>query len=431
MLRQRRLGDVGALLLHRYLVPAMQRVGRGSGIEQMRAVARSGAPGRPPIVIYSAVDYAFPYRQRPQHLALAFARLGHPVFYISPRSGHDRFFVCGMPAPRLCVTDADDLLHGILAEPPILMLLSLDNRVDLSCVARAKAWTSRIVYDHIDHLDPAISMMAIPTAHLEAHAALLSDESVLVVTSAQALFDEAAAMRRANLLLAQNAVDRAHFEAPRTREGLVPEMAAAIERGVPIAGYFGALASWFDYDLVLGLARARPEISVVLIGPDYDGSLRAWRQRTGRLPDNLFLVPALPYDRLPVQSAWFDVALVPFLVNDITLATSPLKLYEYFAGGHPVVSTPLPECARHQAVLISDGVEAFAAAVDRGLALRHDEAYRALLAEEAKANDWCARAEAIMTAIKEMDTVSHENAVSKLASLKGRELPRLKVGASS
>jgi hypothetical protein len=406
VLREQGPGGVARVMLHRHLMPLAGRLGRPAGLGRMRALARAGLPGRPPVVVLSTVDYAFPYRQRPQHLALAFARLGHPVFYVSARSGHDRFLVSGVPAERLCVTDAGDFLPGLMPEPPIVLMMSTDNRVDMEAVARAKAWSPRLVYDYIDHIDPAISMMAIPAAHMEAHHALLRDEEVLVVASAQVLHDEVARLRRpAGLVLAQNAVDTAHFRVERATAGLAPGMAAAVARGAPIIGYFGALASWFDYDLVAGLARARPGVSVVLIGPDYDGSQREWRKRTrGALPDNLFLVPAIPYDRLPAQAAWFDVAMVPFLVNEITLATSPLKLYEYFAMGAPVVSTPLPECARHQpAVLIAEGVDAFAAAVDRALALRADPAHRALLAREAEANDWRARAEAIAAAVREMD----------------------------
>jgi glycosyltransferase involved in cell wall biosynthesis len=362
------------------------------------------ADGKPPVVVCGTVDYAFPYRQRPQHLAFAFARLGHPVFYLSPRSGHDLFLSAGFAAPGLCVTDADDVLQDLLDERTILLLMSTDNRVDMDLVAHARSWTPRIVYDYIDHIDPAISLMDIPPGHLEAHAALLRDESVLVVASAQVLYDEAAQLRSRGLVLAQNAVDIAHFAAQRSTAALVPEMADVVRRGKPILGYFGALASWFDYDLVHAVASARPDVSVVLIGPDYDGSLRKWRHGAGELPANLVLVPPVSYDRLPAQAAWFDAAMVPFLVNDITLATSPLKLYEYFALGLPVISTPLPECVRHQpAVLISGDAAGFAAAADRALALRDDPAHRALLAREAAENDWRRRAGAILAALEEMD----------------------------
>lgn len=385
---------------------ALPRIGRATRPALKREVRRmiGAADGKSPIVVASTVDYAFPYRQRPQHLALAFARLGHPVFYLSPRSGHDLFLSCGFPAPRLCVTDADDVLQDLLDERTILLLMSTDNRVDMDLVARARCWTPRLVYDYIDHIDPAISLMDIPQGHLEAHAALLRDESVIVVASAQVLHDEVAPLRRRGLVLAQNAVDGAHFAARRSTSALVPEMAEVVGRGRPIFGYFGALASWFDYGLVQAVASARPDVSVVLIGPDYDGSLREWRHSAGKLPANLVLIPPVPYDRLPAQAAWFDAAMVPFLVNDITLATSPLKLYEYFALGLPVVSTPLPECARHRpAVLIAGDAAGFAGAADRALALRDDPAHRALLAREAAENDWRRRAGAILTALEDVD----------------------------
>jgi hypothetical protein len=119
----------------------------------------------------------------------------------------------------------------------------------------------------------------------------------------------------------------------------------------------------------------------VLIGPDYDGSLREWRHRAGEMPANLVLVPPVSYDRLP------------------------LKLYEYFALGLPVVSTPLPECIRHQpATLIANDVSGFAAAVDRALALRGDPTHRALLAREAAENDWRRRAGTILTALEDVDS---------------------------
>ena len=207
------------------------------------------------------MDYAHPYRQRPQHLALAFARLGHPVFYLSPRSGYDLFLSFSSPAPRLCVTDADDMLQHLLDERPILLLMSLDNRVDTNLVARAKSWTPRLIYDYMDHIDPAISLIDIPPGHLEAHAALLRDESVLVVASAQVLYDEVAPLRNRGLVLAQNAVDVAHFQVHRSTSALVPEMAEVVGRGRPILGYFGALASWFDYDLVHAVAPARMSAS--------------------------------------------------------------------------------------------------------------------------------------------------------------------------
>lgn len=252
--------SIAKIALSRLVLP---RIGRATHPALTRQVRRmlGEAGGKPPIVVASMMDYAHPYRQRPQHLALAFARLGHPVFYLSPRSGHDLFLSFSSPAPRLCVTDADDMLQHLLDERPILLLMSLDNRVDTNLVARAKSWTPRLIYDYMDHIDPAISLIDIPPGHLEAHAALLRDESVLVVASAQVLYDEVAPLRNRGLVLAQNAVDVAHFQVHRSTSALVPEMAEVVGRGRPILGYFGALASWFDYDLVHAVAPARMSAS--------------------------------------------------------------------------------------------------------------------------------------------------------------------------
>ena len=70
------------------------------------------------------------------------------------------------------------------------------------------------------------------------------------------------------------------------------------------------------------------------------------------------------YTALPGYLQLFDVALIPFVLNDITLATSPLKLFEYFAGGKPVITTPLPECKVFPEVNIVRDAREFAEALD-------------------------------------------------------------------
>ena len=141
-----------------------------------------------------------------------------------------------------------------------------------------------------------------------------------------------------------NAVEEGRFERePDPNPALAdPTFAGILAKGKPIAGYYGALARWFDYELLRETARLRPDWSFVLIGPDHDGSLA--RSKLDRLPNVHWLGPR-PYLALPGYLHRFDVATIPFAINDITLATSPLKLYEYFAAGRPVISTPMPECA--------------------------------------------------------------------------------------
>ena len=61
---------------------------------------------------------------------------------------------------------------------------------------------------------------------------------------------------------------------------------------------------------------------------------------------NVHILGHRPYERLPEYLRGFDIALLPFVVNELTLAANPLKLREYLAAGLPVVAAPLPEIAR-------------------------------------------------------------------------------------
>ncbi len=139
-----------------------------------------------------------------------------------------------------------------------------------------------------------------------------------------------------------NGVDYEHFARARDRKaGLPPQaMAPVLAVGKPIIGYCGALARWFDYDLVGAVAAQRQDLAFVLIGPDYDHTLVG--SGLYRLPNVTWLGPR-PYSDLPQFLRYFDAAMIPFRLNPITHATSPLKLFEYMARGKPVVITPMQE----------------------------------------------------------------------------------------
>jgi glycosyltransferase involved in cell wall biosynthesis len=116
--------------------------------------------------------------------------------------------------------------------------------------------------------------------------------------------------------------------------------------------YIGALwGSWFDWDLVSGLASHYPQANVVLVG-DYHGQAH-------NPPSNLYFLGLKQQGELPAYLAYADVAIIPFKVNEITLATSPLKVYEYIAMHRPVVATDLPLLREIPLVLCSKSTQAF------------------------------------------------------------------------
>ena len=94
----------------------------------------------------------------------------------------------------------------------------------------------------------------------------------------------------------------------------------------------------------------------------------------------------------------FDVATIPFIVNEITHATSPLKLFEYMAGEKPIVITPMQESMHYPGVLVGKDSVEFAQQLDLALKMREDQTYLNLLRQTAMENTWEQRADEILSA---------------------------------
>ena len=130
----------------------------------------------------------------------------------------------------------------------------------------------------------------------------------------------------------------------------------------PVAGYVGVIDERMDLGLVAGLAERLPDWDVEMVGP-------VVKIDPASLPQapNLRYPGMQPYDRLPAVMAGFDVALMPFALNEATRSISPTKTLEYLAAGLPVVSTRVPDVVADHAdvVVLADDAEAFAAACRR------------------------------------------------------------------
>jgi GT2 family glycosyltransferase len=107
-----------------------------------------------------------------------------------------------------------------------------------------------------------------------------------------------------------------------------------------VIGYYGAISDWFDSEVVADLAERRPDWDFVLVGSTFGADL----SRLGKMP-NVTLAGEKPYAEIPSWLAGFDVAFIPFRRIPLTEATNPVKAYEIFAAGKPLVAVPLPEIA--------------------------------------------------------------------------------------
>jgi teichuronic acid biosynthesis glycosyltransferase TuaH len=157
----------------------------------------------------------------------------------------------------------------------------------------------------------------------------------------------------------------------------------------------GVIAEWFDWETWEKAARNKPDWSFVLIGHPYDGNFAKIAGRISAFPNMYYLGPK-PYHRLKFYLAQFDIATIPFIINNITNACSPVKLFEYMAAGKPVVTSPMQEILKYQSVLTAGTPEAFINRLDEALRLKDDPDYRLVLKREAEANTWRSRAEVLL-----------------------------------
>jgi UDP-galactopyranose mutase len=346
------------------------------------AISRQGeirVGNRPSLICFSHLRWDFVY-QRPQHLMSRFARARRVLFWEEPELRDDvvepalsrrvcetsGVIVCRPQLPS-AFTSADQqaalrtMLDTVLAEEsgPIVrwyytpMMLPFSRHIRAACT----------VYDCMDEL---ANFKFAPPALLELESELLA-LSDLVFTGGYSLY-EAKRSRHPSVHPFPSSVDRAHFLKAR-QPGAEPADQAAI-RG-PRVGYVGVIDERLDLSLIAALADARPDLSVAMIGP----VVKIAEEDLPRRP-NIHYLGMKPYDALPDYIRGWDVALMPFALNDATKFISPTKTPEYLSAGVPVVSTPVTDVVRHygeiRGVFIARGGEQFVGAVEQAITLRQD-----------------------------------------------------------
>lgn len=335
---------------------------------------------RPTLLCLSHLRWGFVY-QRPQHVMSRLARdydvifFEEPVFEdlaedrATPRLDHSQ------PAPGIEVI-VPRLAHGLSEEQIVEAQRQL---LDEMLLARGDAelllWyltpMSLAFTDHLkgnvtifDCMDELSAFRGAPVRLVDMERELMARADV-VFTGGYSLW-EVKQRQHDNAHPVPSSVDIAHFAA--ARDGLAdPGDQAGIAH--PRMGFFGVIDERFDIELVEKLATLRPDWQIVLIGP----VVKIDPATLPQLP-NIHYLGGKSYDELPAYLAGWDVALMPFAINESTRFISPTKTPEYLAGGCPVVSTPIHDVIRGYgqsgAVTIADTAGAFVAAIDAALGLK-------------------------------------------------------------
>lgn len=383
------------------------------------------------VVQFGVIDWHFRH-QRPQHLAEALAGRGHRVFYVSPRlidrpePGYDAeeievFGADGEPVsgrvvqinlhvagrPMIYKGDIPDRARAQLIDGLGQALRDFGVGRAIALVQHPGWWdaavsvpNARLVYDCMDN----------HSGFAEAGEGLLSLEERLfryadltIVTSNW--LESLARERTDRVVVIRNACHPDHFETPRGR--IVRPRTGP---GGRVIGYFGAIAEWFDVELVRKVAARYPGDTVWLIGADTAGVAK-------QLSDapNVILEGEVPYAELSRYVHGMDVCLIPFRLTELILATNPVKVYEAMAAGKPVVSTDLPELHEpefERLVYTAETHEAFVEAVGSALAEGQDRRIVAERRRLGREQTWAERSKALEVALGGVAKGAHDPLVS-------------------
>jgi len=369
------------------------------------------------IFILPGIEYYF-RKQRPQHLANALASLGYRVWYVDPsfQLGAEEAFwsysdndalIVRLPSPRF---DAISI-HGATLSPgeerqisEALKKLIEDASIDSYIfVVEHPFWEfipvnlgARFIYDCID-LHEGFGNI---NPKLIAREKSMLERAWAVVSTSAYLDSHIYSLTGRRSTIIRNACDVEHF---MTKKAVGRSIHSSDSLSI---GYFGAIAHWFDKDLVTDAARLLTDQAVFhFIGSD-DCGLQA--EFEGKGLENSKFYGEVPYETVPSIAKRFDLCIIPFQLIELIKATNPVKFYEYMAMGKPVVASRIPELEcyseQHRHLALVEGPEDFAKACIR---LTKETAHEAI--EErlsiARSNTWLSRAEALASVIQTIDPV--------------------------
>lgn len=271
----------------------------------------------------------------------------------------------------------------------VLHLYSTDTLSTYYDVEEALTRGDRILYEYIDEIHEDITN-GVSEEYLSKHKRILENERISVIASADKLYNDVSKVRKSNFALATNGVNIDDFICDV--EYIPEDLKTIKEKYKKVICYYGALASWFDYELLKKCAKAYPNYAFILIGIKYDESFN-----NSGISDfeNIIYVGKVQYQKLITYTRFVDLLTIPFLLNEITESTSPVKLFEYMATQVPILTTAMKECKKYKSVIIGEDHDDYIKKIETTIALMDDENYLKSEMEDAKANTWFAKSETI------------------------------------
>jgi protoporphyrinogen oxidase/glycosyltransferase involved in cell wall biosynthesis len=297
------------------------------------------------LIVFSHLRWDFVY-QRPQHLMSRLAH-HHRVLFVEEPMHHaeDAFFERFTPCANVEVLRPHTPVRatGFHDEQIPVLVALLEQFIQVHGIERHVAWLytpmalpfasgmkpERIVYDCMDEL---AAFKSAPRQLMQRESALLHAADV-VFTGGPSLY-RAKRERHPAVHCFPSSVEQPHFEQARWAD----RHPAQAHLPAPRLGFCGVIDERMDCELLAAVADARPDWSLVMVGPFAKIDPMVLPRR-----HNIHWLGQRGYAELPRLMAGWDVCLMPFALNESTRHISPTKTLEYLAAGLPVVSTPVPD----------------------------------------------------------------------------------------
>ncbi len=238
-----------------------------------------------------------------------------------------------------------------------------------------------VIFEHLDDIT-LISKKKIQNKLYKRFNTICKHDNIIISTTADNLYKQAIEVRGSdkNIVIAKNGVNLEIFQNSKFN----PDFEKFISDNKPIVGYYGCIfKEWFDFDTLEYAVKNNPHLNFVIIGPHVKEDVSILNQY-----NNFLCLDKMNFEELIKYSKHFNAAIIPFLLNDITKGTSPVKMFEYMAQGLPIVTTAMNECKNYKSCLIANNKEEFSALINKALKLKNDENYKLLLQKEASENSW-------------------------------------------
>lgn len=322
------------------------------------------------LLCFSHLRWDFVY-QRPQHLMTRFSKLSavyfleEPIFsstdtpYLTFSQRMGNLWVC-VPHLPANLEQADINRHLRELIKIFFVNKNLEDFTFWYYTPMALKFSAHLkpgltVYDCMDELS-AFKFAPDELKQLEKQ---LFERADLVFTGGQSLY-ESKRLQHPNTYCFPSSIDKEHFAQARTKNREPLDQAQCPG---PKIGFYGVIDERFDIELIRGIANARPDWTLVLIGPVVKIDPEALPRNA-----NIKYLGARRYEELPHYLSGWDVAIIAFQLNESTRYISPTKTPEYLSGGKPVVSTPIRDVVNpyghNNLVSIASDWQEFVAAIE-------------------------------------------------------------------